>query len=134
MQPRGPLPRRAFEEFCKVEEIANRMDHLRRYEGIRRVVLIDLGKNIFPYLRAARRAGMKVAAIADSRLGGKNYRYRGIPVLSDRAASRLEYDAAIIANFSVVHAEQRRMDWRAKQGKPVIDLFEDAATPRRLAA
>jgi GT2 family glycosyltransferase len=136
MQPRGPLSRRAFEGFSKVEEIANRLDYMRRFEGVRRVVLIDLGKNIFPYLRAAKRCGMTVVAIADNRLGGNNFRYRGIPVLTDQAARRLEFDVAIIANFSVVHAEQRRVQWKAQQDRPVIDLFEDAETPnkRRLAA
>jgi GT2 family glycosyltransferase len=127
MQPRSPLPRRPFEEFSKVEEIANRLDHLRRYEGIRRAVLIDLGKNIFPFLRAAKRCGIEIVAIADARLGGRNYRFRGIPILTDRQAQSLQYDAAIIANFSVVHAEQRRLQWRAQQKQPVIDVLEPAA-------
>ena len=97
---------------------------------------IDLGKNIFPYLRAAKHYGITIVAIADSRLGGKKFRYHGIPVLTDRAAQRLQYDAAIVANFSAVHAEQRRAEWRAQQDRPVIDLFEDAEAPnkRRLAA
>jgi hypothetical protein len=127
MQPRSPLSRRAFEEFAKPEEIANRLDYLRRFEGVRQVVLVDLGKNIFPFLRAARRCGITVIAIADTRLGGKNLSYRGIPLLTDPAAWRLEYDAAIVANFSLVHAKARRNQWRAQQQRPVIDLLENFA-------
>jgi GT2 family glycosyltransferase len=124
MQPRSPLPWRTFEEFARVQEIANRLDHLRRFEGVRRVVLVDLGKNIFPYLRAARRYDMTIVAIADARLGGRDRHFHGIPILTDLAAQQLEYDAAIIANFSIIHAESRRNQWRKEQRRPVIDLFE----------
>jgi N-acetylglucosaminyl-diphospho-decaprenol L-rhamnosyltransferase len=134
MQPRSPLSGRVFEEFSKVAEIANRLDYMRRFEGIRQVVLVDLGKNIFPYLRGARRCGMTVVAIADNRLGGKNFRFRGIPVLTDQAAGRLEFDAAIISNYSIVHAEQRRRQWKALQHRPVFDLLECSVIVRCMAA
>jgi hypothetical protein len=65
---------------------------------------------------------MCVVGIADDRLAG--FKYRGIPIVNDTVARRLEFDAAVVANTSQVHAQQRRAFWRQFDVRPVIDLFE----------
>jgi GT2 family glycosyltransferase len=91
-----------------------------------RVVLVDVGKNVYAYWRACRTLGVEIVAIADEKLAAPGRKYRGIPVVTDAAAIKLAYDAAVVANTSPVHAETRRAAWRAAQDKPVIDLFESA--------
>lgn len=50
--------------------------------------------------------------------------YRGIPLVDDIAAIRLEFDAAIISNLSPVHAAKRKTQWQRLTDRPVINLFE----------
>jgi len=91
---------------------------------MRRVLLVDCGKNIHAYWRACRDLGLTVIAIADPKLAAPSRRYRGIPIVDDATARSSRYDVAIIANLSPVHAQVRRDAWRLAQRKPVIDLLE----------
>lgn len=119
-----PVSHETFERFAMVREIRQRMEQLIRTRGIRSILLIDLGKNILPFVLAAQACGVDVVAIADESLGHPSRRYRGIRVIADRDAWALCFDAAIIANVSPVHAAQRREAWRRLTQRPVIDLFE----------
>ena len=123
-----PISDSAFEQFAKIEQINARMAELKRELGLRRVLLVDLGKNIPAFRLAAARCGLNVAGVADARLGGRGWSYRGWPILSDAAALGLAFDAAIISNLSVVHARQRFAGWRELCSRPVIDLLAQPAT------
>ena len=95
---------------------------------MRRILFVDLGKNMLPYYLAAKKLGLEVVAISDQRLGGKDLKYRKIPIFDDAACRRFIFDAAIVSNLSPVHAAQRRDAWRLSlvgDTRPVIDLFED---------
>ena len=135
---RQPIGLAAFERFARPLEIRARMHHATRAHRARSVVLVDVGKNILPFYRAAVACGLSVVAIADDRLAAPGRTYRGVPVVADMAAARLTFDAAVVANLSPVHAAIRADRWRAMQGRPVIDLYAAAATvsvaPMRLAA
>jgi len=62
--------------------------------------------------------------------------------VTDDAARRLSFDAAIVSNLSPVHAASRASAWAALTDRPVIDLFArdaagmhgDASPPLSLAA
>jgi GT2 family glycosyltransferase len=123
---RRPISAAAFEQFAQVDEIRQRLAAAVREHGIRSVLFIDVGKNVLAYWLAAQACGLRVVAIADPRLARHGRRYRGIPVIADDdAARRADFDAAIVANVSPVHAEGRRDQWRKTCSRPVIDLFED---------
>jgi hypothetical protein len=72
-------------------------------DGVRTIVLADLGKNIFAYHRAAKDAGVKVLAIGDDRFCAASREYRGIPVVPLDDALHAEADAVVVANSSAVH-------------------------------
>jgi hypothetical protein len=76
---------------------------------------------------AAKAAKLHIMAIADNRLAAENRTYHGIPVVTDEAAARMIFDAAIVSNISPAHAGARADAWR-KNGRLVIDLFETAET------
>lgn len=120
---RQPISDLAFEQFAHLNSIQHRMRDWAERTGCRRIVLIDVGKNLRPYFLAAQSAGLTIVAIADERLDGKNWRYHGVPILGDDAAQRLSFDAAIIANSSLVHAARRFEQWSNSQDRPVIDLM-----------
>ena len=133
---RRPIGLAAFERFSRGVEIHRRLERAVRACRARSVVLIDVGKNILPFFRAAQACGLTVVAVADDRLAAAGRTYRGVPVVTDAAASRMAFDAAVVANLSPVQAELRARRWRAMQHRPVIDLFEaePAATVLRRAA
>ena len=94
-------------------------------EKYARVILIDVGKNIYAYWRACQTLGIEIVAIADPKLARPSRRYRGIRLVDDETARALPHDAAIIANLSTVQARDRRSAWRATHDRPVIDLFDE---------
>jgi GT2 family glycosyltransferase len=121
---RRPVSAATFEKFAKVQQTEELLSQAKRELGLRSVLMVDLGKNMLSYWRAARRCGLKVVAVADAKLGSFGFRYRGVPIVEDAAALRLPFDAALVSNLSPVHAEQRRTFWRGQTDRPVIDLFE----------
>jgi len=124
---RRPVRETTFEAFARVRQIEEKMLAAAQELGIRRLLFVDLGKNMLPYWRAARRAGLEIVAIADARLGGRGFVYRGTPVITDAQAAGLSFDAALVSNLSPVHATNRREFWRSRCDHPVVDFFEAAA-------
>jgi hypothetical protein len=123
---RRPISAEAFETFAKINEIEMRLRAAQEAMDLRTVLLIDLGKNILPFYRAARNLAIDIIAIADPKFAGR--RYRKIPIIDDEEARSLTFDAAIVSNLSPVHARQRRDQWRRLEHfRPVIDLFESNA-------
>jgi GT2 family glycosyltransferase len=131
---RTPVDPDVFEQFTRMTQVKMRLARAQSERGLRTVLLVDLGKNVLPYWLAARECGLQVVAIADNRLARSRWRYRGIPIVNDSVARRLDFDAAIIANTSSVNAEARRTHWRQIDHRPVIDLFEPAFARQITAA
>ncbi len=96
----------AFESLFHIERIAAEMERLAQ-SGVRRIILADLGKNIYPFVRGARSAGLEVLCIADDRFARSGRRYRGIPIIDTADALMARTDAIVISNASPVHAETR---------------------------
>ncbi|WP_428937313.1 glycosyltransferase family 2 protein [Fontivita pretiosa] len=122
---RRPVGSAVFERFARICQIEQGMRRVRDEHGLHRVLFIGLGKNILPYWLGARACGLHVVAIADDRLA--RGRYRGIPIVSEAVARRLEFDAAIISNSSPVHAADAARRWRRLDDRPVFDLIEPRA-------
>jgi len=119
-----PIRAEAFEQFARIEQTYLRLDHVARQERLRRILFVDLGKNIPAYRLAAERCGLEVVGIADSRLGGRGLWHRGLPIITDGHALSLSFDAAVVSNLSPVHARQRLIAYRRYTSRRVIDLFQ----------
>ena len=124
-QEHRPINPDTFEQFSKIEETRMRLANAARALNLRRVLFLDVGKNFIAYHEAARALGLEIAGVADARLGGRGFRYRGVSVLADDQAWAASFDAAIVSNLSPVHAKMRLAQWqrRSAGGIPVIDLF-----------
>ncbi len=83
------------------------------------VLLADLGKNIYPFYRAATMSGLRIAAIMDDRFAGDDRRYRGIPIIDRARGLRLGADAIVVSNSSPIHARITELELRAKTDLPV---------------
>jgi GT2 family glycosyltransferase len=128
---RRPVSDEVFDRFARIDEIEQRMRAEVDKLGLWSVLFVDLGKNLLPYWIAAQKCGLKVVGIADKRLCGTG-KYRGVPVVNDAVARRLDFDAVIVSNLSPVHAEARAQEWRRLDDRPVIDLFESRCASDRL--
>ena len=125
---RRPLSGEAFEKFARVDQIAQRLRDARDELGLTTILLADLGKNVLAYWLAAESCGLTVIAVSDDTLGGRGWRYRGVPILTNEQARRAPFDAVVISNMSPVHAALRRTWWRRSRREPVIDFFETTLT------
>jgi GT2 family glycosyltransferase len=129
---RRPVSASAFERFSRIDEIEQSMRRARREYRLRSILLVDVGKNILAYQRAAHACGLRIVGIADPRLAGK--RFGGVCVISDETARRLAFDGVVISNSSPIHAAMRAGEWRKMDPRPVIDLLGDRNEARVVAA
>ena len=114
----------AFEKFAMIQQIHARLARIKGERGIKRILFIDVGKNLHAFWLAAKKLDLQIVAIADENLGGPGRRYRGVPVIDDAAARQLSFDAAILTNISPVHGPLRLSAWRAMDRRPIIDLLD----------
>ena len=73
-------------------------------QGIRQIIFADLGKNIYPFWRAARRLNLNTICIADDRFAAPHRSYRGVPILTSSDAPWDAAQAVVVSNTSPVHA------------------------------
>jgi hypothetical protein len=126
---RRSISAEAFEQFAMIENIRNRMAEAMNEYKLRSILLIDVGKNIFPFWLAARELGLEIVSVADAKLARAGRYYRGAAVVSDEIARSLDFDAAIVTNISPVHGPKRAEEWRSVEHRPVLDLFESPQVP-----
>lgn len=131
---RAPVSVAAFEQFAKLDETVDQLRTVLRRHPARRVLLVDVGKNLYAYWRACRVLGVEITAIADDKLGRYGRSYRGVHVVRDEDARKMPYDLAIMANLSPEHTRRRAAVWRKRYGETIIDLFDDAAAMTGIAA
>ncbi|MGB9623929.1 MAG: glycosyltransferase family 2 protein [Phycisphaerae bacterium] len=113
---RWRLPPAAFEYLFRFDYIARRMAAIAE-SGARTIVLAELGKNIRPFVRAARSARLHISSIADDRFATPGRRYEGIPIRPLQEALRAAPDLIVISNTSPAHA--RRAAERVRQSTPI---------------
>jgi hypothetical protein len=106
-------------------------------DGVRRLVLVDYGKNIYAFYRGARQAGLEALAVADdlyaadvSTRGDSCLLYRGLPIMPVRNALALSPDALVISNTSYVHAAHRAAALAGPGLVPVHNWFPPPGSPR----
>ena len=126
---RHRLSPEAFEFFFQWDEIERRMTQLAS-GGVRRIVLADLGKNVYPFHRAALHLGMEIVAIGDDRFAERGRCYRGAPIVVMEEALTRAHDAVVVANASQVHggATHRRVSSLA-DGPVYFWLMSDGEQP-----
>ena len=119
---RQRLSPEVFEHFYRWTFIRQRMVELAR-GGVRRIILADLGKNIFPFHRAASEAGIEIAAIGDDRFAFPGRVYRGVPVLPMEEALAGSHDAVVVSNTGPVHAARTQRQLTSLNVSPVHSWF-----------
>jgi hypothetical protein len=121
--PRRPVNEQTFERFARIDETRRRLAQLVTHGKVRRILFIDLGKNILAYRLAARACGVEIVAIAEPRVAPLGRRFRGIRIVDDDTARGLDFDVAVLSNLSPAHAARRQREWKDLTAKPVVDLF-----------
>jgi GT2 family glycosyltransferase len=95
--------------------------------AIKRVVIGDLGKNIYATWRACLAAGLEVPAIANAAPAFRDLRYRTIPLLDDRAALAAKSDGIVISNINPAQLGPRYEQLTAQFDGPVLALWSPAS-------
>ena len=130
---RRPISTSTFERFARIDQIHQRLSEAQCEYNLRCIVLLDVGKNILPYYRAARELGIRIVAIADPRMAREGRRYRGIPVVDDATITSIVFDAAVVANVSPIHSTLREQSMRNVLRVPVLNLLEPRQSLARVA-
>ena len=117
-----------LEHFFRWKYVRRRMAGLAT-SGARRIVLADLGKNIFAYWRAAGETGITILAIGDDRFCEPGRRYRGTPVVSEADALALKPDVVVVSNCSAVHGTETYNRLAGQISQPVYHWFSPTDHP-----
>ncbi len=127
------LKAEAIERFFGWGFVRSRMAELAG-AGVERIVLADLGKNVYAFYQAARAVRVEIAAIGDDRFAAYGRTYRDVPIVTLAEALRMDADAVVVANTSAVHAA-RTSDHLATLNAPSVHCWfrSDAATRPELA-
>jgi len=115
----------ALEHFFGWSRIRRNMQQMVS-DGVKTIVLVDLGKNIFAYYRGANKTGVKVLAIGDNRFCAVSREYRGIPMVPVDDALGREVDAIVVANSSAVHGTYTYDQVVGRARCPVYHWFSSA--------
>ncbi|MCH8147655.1 MAG: glycosyltransferase [Planctomycetes bacterium] len=116
------LPPSAWEAYFCTQSITAKMRRLSQH-GTKRIVLAGLGKNIFPFVHAARTCDLDISAIGDDQFAARSRRYRAIPVIPFDEAMQLGADAVVIAHTGPVHAESTAERLRSRCAVPIHNWF-----------
>ncbi|MCH7700666.1 MAG: glycosyltransferase [Planctomycetes bacterium] len=116
----------AVESIFRIRSIADRMASLAA-QGVERIVLAGMGKNIFGYYRGAVAAGLTIQAVGDDRFAAPRRRYRGVPILPMADALQLAVDAVVVADSSPVGAREILHTSMKIDASPVQCWFWDAS-------
>lgn len=92
-------------------------------QGVRRVVLVDLGKDVYAFKRGAEAAGLEILALAEDSLAAAGRTYRDIRLVTTAEALRLGADAFVVSNTSYVHAGRRWRNLAGRTSSPVHSWF-----------
>lgn len=116
----------AVETLFRLAYVRSRMETLRA-NGVARIVLADLGKNVYAFYRGATQSGLSVLAIADDRFARPGRKYRSLPVVTVDRIARLDPDALVVGNTSPVHAAATQVRLTETLDIPVHNWFEPAS-------
>jgi GT2 family glycosyltransferase len=116
------LSNQAFEQLFHFHEIETRMQQVAD-QGIQKIILADLGKNIYAFWRAARLANLEIICIADDRFAAPQRTYRGTPVLQKSKTPWDVAQAIIVSNTSPVHARLTEQPLADRSSTPVYRWF-----------
>ncbi len=111
-----------LEHLFAWRQIAARMEQVAA-AGFRRIALIDVSKNLYPFVQGAREAGLQLLGICDDHLSGVLPGYRDVPIHPLNEAPTMAVDAYVVSNCSYVHARERARWLRARTTRPVFNWF-----------
>ncbi|QNN22326.1 glycosyltransferase [Planctomycetales bacterium ZRK34] len=119
----------ALEQMFGLEEQARSVAGFARRHRLRRVVIGDLGKNIYATWRACHEAGLSVCGVADNNPTFNALTYRDVAVRGDKVAidTLSAPDGIILSNVNPAQVEARAAELR-KFGLPVLAMW----SPRTL--
>jgi hypothetical protein len=91
---------------------------------IGRIVIADYAKTLYATFRAAKLAGLEVAAIADNGKAFEGMSYRGVEIVPDERALGRGVDGVIIANINPAQIDRRVEQVRKHFAGPVLRLWQ----------
>lgn len=124
----SPAAREAIFNFDYIAEQMRRLAD----DGARRVLFAGLGKNMYAFVRAAKRCDLWIAAIADDNFAAPRRTYRGIPIVRMEDGLNLRHHAVVIAHTSPEQARRCAEQLRSETPTPIhrwFDYDRPAGTP-----
>lgn len=104
---------------------------------VRRVVIADLGKNIYATHRACLTAGLRVCAVAENHPAFAGMRYRGVSIEPDQQAIASSVDGIVLSNVNPARIDDRMRSLQERFSGPVLRLWHPQylnSPPQRAAA
>lgn len=124
LRGRRTLSPATVETIFRLSTEATEIGHWAHAHGVRKVVIADMGKNLYATYRGCTEAGLEVVAIADSNPAYAGLRYRGVPILEDEAAFATGAEGVVISNINPAQVDRVEQRVRSRFIGPVLRLWE----------
>ena len=122
---RTPLKSKELEQIFMFQKQATAVGDWSRRNSVWRVVIGDMGKNIWATYNACHASGLQIRSIADDTPAFAGLDYRGLPVLPvSRALLGGSVDGVVISNINPSQVEARYKAIRRHYSGPVLKLWE----------
>ncbi|MCC7350017.1 MAG: glycosyltransferase [Phycisphaerales bacterium] len=118
------LKSRTIESIFDLEMQAGMVKQWAVTRGIGRVAIAGMSKNLYATFRAARRAGLEIAAIVDSHPAFAGRSYRGLPICPVITIDKLDVQGVVLSNVNPAQVDGRikELSWCFRG--PVLRLWE----------
>lgn len=94
-----------------------------RENGLERVAIADVSKNLFATYTACRKAGLEIEAIVDDRPAFAGMTYRKLPVVSASQLNRAAIDGVVISNVNPAQIDRVSRTVGEQIDRPMLRLW-----------
>jgi GT2 family glycosyltransferase len=134
---RQTLPDSVVETIYQLDAQAAALSQFSALHRTRKVLIADFSKNLYATYNACRRNDLEILGVIDDHPAFAGLSYRGLPVVSNDTASRMDADAVILSNINPAQCRQKFARLANQFPCPILQLWEPSYTnsaPLALAA
>ena len=120
---RQTLGERTLEEVFGFRAQAAAVAAWKQRQGVKRVAIADLSKNLYTTYAACHSAGLEVVAVLDHRAAFHRQNYRRLPVVDYPSLTDLKCDGVVVSNINPAQVAERAERVKQAGGATVLTLW-----------
>ncbi|MCC6424513.1 MAG: glycosyltransferase [Phycisphaerales bacterium] len=118
------LKNKTIESIFELDRQAGLVKKWAAKQGIKRVAIAGMSKNLYATYQAAQRIGLEIAAIVESHPAHSGRSYRGLPIIPVVTIDKLGVQGVILSNVNPAQVDGRMKELSWCFRGPILRLWE----------